>query len=211
MNSYLFEKKTLIQTKEELKKYFKSDNIFLTDGSSLLCSGNITLGENILLNGNVILTEGVTVEQGSNLSNVTLGNENRIRPYSIISNLKAGQCNIFGPFCFIRDEVTVEDNCIIGAHVEIARSLIHSNVKISHHAFIGDATIESSVIVGANVVFCNFDGKVRQNSFISTGVLLGSATLIISPIHVGKNAIIAAGSIINKNVLPEEKVIQKRL
>ena len=210
MNSCLFEKETLIQTKEEVKKYFKSDNVFLNDGATLLCSGNITLGENITFSGNIILTEGVTVEQGSNLSNVTLDIENQIRPYSIISNVKAGKSNIFGPFCFIRDEVTVDDNCIIGAHVEIARSLIHSNVKISHHAFIGDATIESNVIVGANVIFCNFDGIKRQNSFISSGALLGSATLIISPIHVGINAIIAAGSIINKNVLPDEKVIQKR-
>ena len=182
----------------------------MNDGATLLCSGNITLGENITFSGNIILTEGVTVEQGSNLSNVTLDIENQIRPYSIISNVKAGKSNIFGPFCFIRDEVTVDDNCIIGAHVEIARSLIHSNVKISHHAFIGDATIESNVIVGANVIFCNFDGIKRQNSFISSGALLGSATLIISPIHVGINAIIAAGSIINKNVLPDEKVIQKR-
>ena len=210
MSSFLFEKETLIQNKKDLKKYFKSDNIFLADGSILLFSGNITLEDNITFSGNIILREGVTVEHGANLSNVTLGNDNRIRPYSIISNVKAGQSNIFGPFCFIRDEVTVEDNCIIGAHVEIARSLIHSNVKISHHAFIGDATIESNVIVGANVVFCNFDGKERQNSFISSGVLLGSATLIISPVHVGVNAIIAAGSILIKNVLSNEKVIQKR-
>ena len=210
MSSFLFEKETLIQTKKELKKYFKSDNIFLTDGSILLFSGNITLEENITFSGNIILREGVTIEHGANLSNVTLGNDNRIRPYSIISNVKAGQSNIFGPFCFIRDEVTVDNNCIIGAHVEIARSLIHSNVKISHHAFIGDATIEPNVIVGANVVFCNFDGKERQHSFISSGVLLGSATLIISPVHVGVNAIIAAGSILIKNVLPNEKVIQKR-
>ena len=211
MNSFFFKNETLIQTKEEFKRYFKSSNIFLTDGATLSCSGKIALGENITFSGNVILREGVTVEQGSILSNATLGSKNQIRPYSVISNIKAGKSNIFGPFCFLRDEVSVEDNCIIGAHVEIARSLIHSNVKISHHAFIGDATIESSVIVGANVVFCNFDGKERQNSFISNGVLLGSATLIISPIHVGANAIIAAGSILNKNVLPDEKVIQKRL
>ncbi len=51
MNSFLFEKETLIQTKEELKKHFKSDNIFLTNGANLLCSGNITLGENILFSG----------------------------------------------------------------------------------------------------------------------------------------------------------------
>ena len=211
MNSFLFEKETLIHTKEELKNYFKIDNVYLTDGTNLKCSGYIKLGENITFSGNIILTEGVIVEQGSNLSNVSLGNENRIRPYSIISNVKAGKSNIFGPFCFIRDEVTIEDNCIIGAHVEVARSIIYSNVKISHHAFIGDATIESNVIVGANVVFCNFDGKERQTTFISSGVLLGSATLIISPIHVGENAVIAAGSIVNKNVLPDEKVIQKRL
>jgi bifunctional UDP-N-acetylglucosamine pyrophosphorylase/glucosamine-1-phosphate N-acetyltransferase len=210
MNSFLFEKETLIQTKEELIKFFKSDNFFLTDGATLLCSGNIILGENITFSGSVILSEGVIIEQGSNLSNVILGNDNRIRPYSIISNVKAGKSNLFGPFCFVRDEVVIQDNCIIGAHVEIARSKLHSNIKISHQAFIGDATIESNVIVGANVVFCNFDGKNRQNSFISSGVLLGSATLIISPIHIGINAIVAAGSIINKNVLPEEKIIQKR-
>ena len=211
MNSFLFEKETLIHTKEELKNYFKIDNVYLTDGTNLKCSGYITLGENITFSGNIILTEGVIVEQGSNLSNVSLGNENRIRPYSIISNVKAGKSNIFGPFCFIRDVVTIEDNCIIGAHVEVARSIIYSNVKISHHAFIGDATIESNVIVGANVIFCNFDGKERQTTFISSGVLLGSATLIISPIHVGENAVIAAWSIVNKNVLPDEKIIQKRL
>ncbi|NQV78073.1 MAG: hypothetical protein HQ490_06925 [Lutibacter sp.] len=210
MNSFLFEKETLLQCKEDAKTYFKSDNIFLADGTNLFCSGNITLGENIMFSGNVVLNEGVIVEQGSNLSDVTLGSENRIRPYSIISNLKAGKCNIFGPFCFLRDEITVEDDCIIGAHVEITRSSIHSNVKISHHAFIGDTIIESNVIVGANVVFCNFDGLKRQNSFISSGVVLGSASLLISPVHVGINAIVAAGSIINKNVLANEKVIQKR-
>ena len=210
MNSHYFKINTLIKNKSELKLYFKTDNIYLTKDSTLNCIGNISLGENISFSGDIILKDGAIVEQGSNLTNVCLGVDNKIRPYSILNNVNIGEHNIIGPFCFLRENVNIENNCIIGSHVEITRSSISSNVKISHYAFIGDAVIESDVVIGASVIFCNFDGKIKQNSYIAFGVFLGSATLIISPVKIGNNAIIGAGSVITKNILPNEKIIQKR-
>jgi bifunctional UDP-N-acetylglucosamine pyrophosphorylase/glucosamine-1-phosphate N-acetyltransferase len=210
MNSHYFKINTLIKNKSELKFYFKTDNIYLTKDSTLNCIGNISLGENISFSGDIILKDGATIEQGSNLTNVSLGIDNNIRPYSILNSVNIGENNTIGPFCFLRENVNIENNCIIGSHVEITRSSISSNVKISHYAFIGDAIIESDVIIGASVIFCNFDGKFKQNSYIAFGVFLGSATLIISPVKRGQNAIIAAGSVITKNVLSNEKIIQKR-
>jgi bifunctional UDP-N-acetylglucosamine pyrophosphorylase/glucosamine-1-phosphate N-acetyltransferase len=210
MNSHYFKINTLIKNKSELKFYFKTDNIYLTKDSTLNCIGNISLGENISFSGDIILKDGATIEQGSNLTNVSLGIDNNIRPYSILNSVNIGENNTIGPFCFLRENVNIENNCIIGSHVEITRSSISSNVKISHYAFIGDAIIESDVIIGASVIFCNFDGKFKQNSYIAFGVFLGSATLIISPVKIGQNAIIAAGSVITKNVLSNEKIIQKR-
>lgn len=210
MYSYNFEKKTIIRDKSDIRFFFKSENIYLTEKTELICFGFITLSENITFSGIVILNDGVILEQGLNLSDVQLGKNSIVRPFSVLSKVIAGEGNIFGPFCFLRDNICVDDNCIIGAHVEVTRSFIGSNVKISHHAFIGDATIEAKVIVGANVVFCNFDGKQKQNSHICSGVTLGSATLIVSPIHIGENSIIGAGSIITKNILSNQKIIQKR-
>jgi bifunctional UDP-N-acetylglucosamine pyrophosphorylase/glucosamine-1-phosphate N-acetyltransferase len=210
MNNYYFKTITLIKTKSELKFYFKTDNLYITKDSTLTCIGDVSLGENITFSGDVILKNGTIVEQGSNLINVSLGVNNNIRPYSILNNVNIGEYNTIGPFCFLRENVNIENNCIIGAHVEITRSKISSNVKISHYAFIGDAIIESDVIIGASVIFCNSDGKIKQNSYIAFGVFLGSATLIISPVSIGENAIIGAGSVITKNILSNERIIQKR-
>lgn len=115
-----------------------------------------------------------------------------------------------GPFCFLRDGCVVADRCILGAHVEAARSTFASGVRISHRAFVGDAEIGEDAIIGAGVVFCNYDGKGRQPSRIGARVTLGSGVLIVSPISVGDAALIAAGSTITKDVPAGARIIQKR-
>jgi bifunctional UDP-N-acetylglucosamine pyrophosphorylase/glucosamine-1-phosphate N-acetyltransferase len=104
----------------------------------------------------------------------------------------------------------VADDCILGAHVEAARSVFGSGVKISHRAFVGDSTIGDLTVIGAGVVFCNFDGRQRQSTLIGARVTLGSGVLVIPPVSVGNDAIVGAGSVVNKDVPPGVKVIQKR-
>ena len=75
-----------------------------------------------------------------------------------------------GPFLFVRDNNFIENNSIMGAHTEIVRSKISSNVKISHRTFIADANISENVIIGAGVIFCNFNGEKKCISSISKSV-----------------------------------------
>jgi bifunctional UDP-N-acetylglucosamine pyrophosphorylase/glucosamine-1-phosphate N-acetyltransferase len=135
---------------------------------------------------------------------VQLGRNNRVRPYSILSDFTAGDRNLLGPFCFLRDGCVVEDDCILGAHVETARSHFASGVKISHRAFVGDADVGKDVIIGAGVVFCNWDGQGRQ------AAMIGSGSLLVPPLTVGDAAVIAAGSTVTRDVPAGGKIIQKR-
>ena len=96
------------------------------------------------------------------------------------------------------------------AHVEITRSWLGNGVKISHQAFVGDATLRDRVIIGAGVVFCNFDDGIRQSAEIKEDTTVGSGSLIISPVVVGSKVIIGAGSIVNKDIGDNERLIQKR-
>lgn len=210
MYSAVFEKPTRIEDEALLCKLFGTDRLSLEASASVVFEGAITLGSEIVFSGVCHLGGGATVENGCILTNVELGLDNKVRPYSILSNVKAGSRNLFGPFCFIRDACIVGDDCILGSHVESARSVFASGVKISHHAFVGDANIGERTIIGAGVVFCNFDGSTRQAISIGSDVILGSGVLLVAPLSIGNDALIAAGSTITKDVLSGLKVIQRR-
>ena len=49
-------------------------------------------------------------------------------------------------------------------------------------------------------IFCNYDGEKKHRSTLGDQVFVGSNSAIISPIKINDKAIIAAGSVITKNV-----------
>jgi bifunctional UDP-N-acetylglucosamine pyrophosphorylase/glucosamine-1-phosphate N-acetyltransferase len=149
MFSISFKDKTTIDNQKQLNQLFRTDCLFLQEGASIVLSGDIALGPNVIFVGTNRISGPASIEAGSVLTNVDLGRNTVVRCHSIISNLKAGDNNLFGPFCFIRDDCVVENDVILGAHVETARSSFGSGVKISHRAFVGDARIGRNTIIGA--------------------------------------------------------------
>ena len=210
MFSTVFEQPTCINNEMRLRELFGTDRLTLEACASVMFEGSITLGSEIVFSGDCHLGSGASLGNGCILTNVDLGAENKVRPYSILSNVKAGSRNLFGPFCFIRDECIVGDDCILGSHVETARSIFASGVKISHHAFVGDANIGERTIIGAGVVFCNYDGLSRQATWVGSDVILGSGVLLVSPLCIGDNVVVAAGSTVTKDVQSGSKIIQRR-
>lgn len=193
-----------------LQAAFGTDRIGLAEGASLTVDGPIELGTEILFAGDCSLGPNSSVENGSMLTDVRLGEEARVRAYSVLAELEAGHRNLFGPFCFIRDGCQVDSDCILGAHLEATRSRFGSRVKASHRAFIGDATIGSGTIIGCGVIFCNWDGAGHQETQVGEEVMLGSGALIIAPLTIGSGAVIGAGSVITRDVAAGSRIIQKR-
>jgi bifunctional UDP-N-acetylglucosamine pyrophosphorylase/glucosamine-1-phosphate N-acetyltransferase len=204
------EQVTTLRRQKALRELFQTDQLYLADGATLTLGGPIILGANVSFVGDSRLTGPVTIETGCVITNVQLGRDSLVRAYSILADLTAGNRNIFGPFCFIRDNCRAEDDCILGAHVEAARSEFASGVKISHRAFVGDARLGVGTIVGAGVVFCNFDGAARQATTVGDRVTLGSGSLIVPPLTIGEGATIAAGSVVTRSLPAGAKFIQKR-
>tara|TARA_B100000212_G_scaffold57437_1_gene38410 strand:+ start:2024 stop:2674 length:651 start_codon:yes stop_codon:yes gene_type:complete len=194
---------------ESLENEFGIKGINFAENTSILLKGEISFSNNISFSGKNVFSNGTRVFVGAVLENVIFGEDNKIREYSIIKNSNFGKSNILGPFCFIRDNSFIGNNCIVGNQVELTRSRLLNNIKISHQAFIGDATIADDVIVGAGVIFCNHDGNKRHKTLIEKNVLIGSGSIIISPNHIGERAIIAAGSIVTKKIKSGETYLIK--
>lgn len=199
-----------IDSQDALCARFGSDRISLEPGASLNLSGAIVIGAEVTFAGACALGNGTSIGNGSQLTDTVLGAGNRVRPYSILTDVTAGDDNLLGPFCFLRDKCVIGDDCILGAHVEAARSRFGPGVKISHRAFVGDAEVGKRTIIGAGVVFCNWDGQGRQQTTVGADTIIGSGSLLVPPIHVGEGVVIAAGSTVTKNVPAGVKIIQKR-
>jgi bifunctional UDP-N-acetylglucosamine pyrophosphorylase/glucosamine-1-phosphate N-acetyltransferase len=88
----------------------------------------------------------------------------------------------------------------IGNFVEIKKSDIGDGTKASHLTYLGDACVGSNVNIGAGTITCNYDGKNKFETRIETGVFIGSDSQLIAPVTIGKDAYVAAGATITKNV-----------
>ena len=75
-----------------------------------------------------------------------------------------------------------------------------------HLTYLGDATLGDRVNIGAGTVTCNYDGKQKNETHIEDDVKIGSDTMLVAPVRVGRGSVSAAGSVIIEDVPPDTLV-----
>jgi bifunctional UDP-N-acetylglucosamine pyrophosphorylase/glucosamine-1-phosphate N-acetyltransferase len=106
---------------------------------------------------------------------------------------------------------------MVGNFVEMKKSKLGRKSKAMHLTYLGDATIGESTNIGAGTITCNYDGKNKHETVIEDGVKIGSDTMLVAPVRVGRNSVTGAGSVVTKDVPPDTLVagvpaaIKKRL
>ena len=105
-----------------------------------------------------------------------------------------------GVFSHLREGSVISDNVRIGNFVETKNSNIGSGSKVAHLTYVGDATLGKNVNVGCGTVFCNYNGKIKQQTVVGNNVFIGSNSNLGAPLEVNDNSFVAAGSTITNNV-----------
>ena len=181
-------------------------NIFLSDPESfqkdldVKISKNVYIGPNVILKGNTELKEGVRIEGSAFISNSLIGKGTLVKPFTTIEDSSIGSYVQVGPFSNLRPGKTIDNNAKIGNFVEIKKSKIGNKSKVPHLSYIGDTEMGSMVNIGAGTITCNYDGFTKHKTNIDDNVFIGSDTMLIAPIKVGKGSTTAAGSILNSNI-----------
>ena len=139
---------------------------------------------------------------------VKIGKDTVIRPFTFIeSDVCIGERCLIGPFARIRTETKIGNNVEIGNFTEISRSKMGANCFMKHFSYLGDAVVGEDVNIGAGMVTANFDGKEKHTSIIADHAFLGSNSTLISPVKIGKNAVVGAGSVVTRGKrIPDGKV-----
>jgi UDP-2-acetamido-3-amino-2,3-dideoxy-glucuronate N-acetyltransferase len=121
--------------------------------------------------------------------NVSFGKKVVVWHHVVIgSNSKIGDETRIGSFCDIGKDVVIGRNCVIQAHVTISNSC-----KLGNNVFVGPNT---SVL---NDKF-PYSGVITP-SVIKDNVVIGGCVVILPNVTVGEDAVLAAGSVVTKNVL----------
>ena len=180
--------------------------------------GDVEIFPGVMLKGHTKVKRGSVIGTGSILKDAGVEEGCEVKEYSVIekSVLKSG--SVVGPFARIRNDSVIEEGAEIGNFVEVKKSKVGREVKAKHLSYIGDATIGENTNVGAGVVFANYDGKKKHESFVGHNSFIGSNSLIIAPVRIGNWAYVAGGSVVNRDVpdealavsRPELKILEKK-
>jgi bifunctional UDP-N-acetylglucosamine pyrophosphorylase/glucosamine-1-phosphate N-acetyltransferase len=100
----------------------------------------------------------------------------------------------------------LEESAVVGNFVEVKKSRLGKKTKAMHLSYLGDATIGERTNIGAGTVTCNYDGKQKHPTIIEDDVKIGSDTMLVAPVRVGKRSVTAAGSVVTKDV-PEDSLV----
>jgi len=156
---------------------------------TVFLSADTSFGRDVVVEPNVIFGPGVSV-----------GDDVRIRSFSHLDGAEIGRGAIVGPYARLRPGAVLEADVHVGNFVEIKASRLGVGAKASHLTYLGDSDVGAGTNIGAGTITCNYDGFNKFRTKIGAGAFIGSNAALVAPVSIGDGAIVAAGSVVTRDV-----------
>jgi bifunctional UDP-N-acetylglucosamine pyrophosphorylase/glucosamine-1-phosphate N-acetyltransferase len=128
---------------------------------------------------------------------VSIGEGCVIEPFSVIrAAVTIAPFSRVGPFAHVRPGSKLERGVQVGNFVEVKGSRLGTGVRALHLSYLGDADVGPDANIGAGTITANFDGRKKHRTRIGPGAFIGSGTVLVAPVAVGRSARTGAGAIV---------------
>lgn len=134
-----------------------------------------------------------------------------IHPLADVKSIKIGKGTFVWQFAIILQGAQIGENCNINCHTFIENNIIIGDrVTVKSGVYLWDGIeIEDDVFIGPNVTFTN-DKYPRSKNYpkqfqsikICNSASIGANATILGGVEIGKFALVAAGSVVTKNIPP---------
>jgi len=177
--------------------------------------------ETCVIDSDVEVGPDTVIEPSVQLRGSTrVGSDTRIGSYSVILSCEIGDevlvqtgCVLehsvirarasLGPYSHLRPGCEVCEDAHIGNFVELKKTRVGKGSKANHLTYLGDTEVGDKVNVGAGTITCNYDGVSKHKTIIEDGVFVGSDSILIAPVRIGKGAYVAAATTVTEDVPPD--------
>ncbi len=150
--------------------------------------------------GRTTIGEDCRIRSYSVLENVELGNGVLVRNGCILADSRIESGALIGPYSHIRPGSEIGEGAHVGNFVETKKAKLGKGAKANHLTYLGDTDIGAGTNVGAGTITCNYDGVNKFMTLIGSNAFIGSNSTLVAPLSIGDNAYIAAGSSITEDV-----------
>ncbi len=174
---------------QRLRARHMAAGVTLIDPTTVYFSADTVIGRDTVIEPSVVFGPGVRVGEGV-----------EIRAMSHIVGAIIGDGAIVGPFARLRPGTELGAHVHVGNFVELKAARMGEGSKANHLSYIGDAVVGRAVNIGAGTITCNYDGFLKHETRIEDGAFIGSNAALVAPVIIGADAIVAAGSVITRNV-----------
>ncbi len=169
------------------------DGVTLVAPETVFFAHDTALERDVTIEPNVVFGPGVTVAEGA-----------VIHAFSHLEGAQVGPKVSVGPYARLRPGAVLAEKAKVGNFVEIKNATLGKGAKVNHLSYVGDATVGVEVNIGAGTITCNYDGYFKHQTVIGDGAFIGSNSALIAPVRIGRDAIVAAGSAVSRDVADGE-------
>jgi len=191
--------------RDRINEKHLANGVTLLDPDTIYIDADVRIGPDTVihpmtfLSGSTRIGAGCEIGPDTRIADSTVGKDARVS-FSVVQGSKIGPRAEVGPYTHVRPGTTLRADAKAGAFVEVKASEIGQGAKVPHLAYVGDATVGRRANIGAGTVTVNYDGYAKHRTRIGDDARVGSDTMLVAPVKVGKGAVTGAGSVITSDV-----------
>lgn len=181
--------------------------VTIIDPTATYIEPDVTIGQDTILypqtylRGKAVIGKNCVLGPNTIIENTTMGDGCVVLASVLEKSVLEDEVQV-GPYSHLRPNVHLGRGVHLGNFGEVKNSTLAAGVKMGHFSYVGDAEIGENVNVSAGVITCNYDGCQKNKTIIEANAFIGSDTMLVAPVTIGKGALTAAGSVVTHDVAP---------
>ncbi len=186
----------------------------VTDPSSTYVDAGVevqpdaTLLPGVMLHGTTTIAAGAVVGPYSRLTDTVVA-EGATVAFTVATSADIGPSATVGPYTHLRPGTVLRAGSKAGGFVEMKNATIGEGSKVPHLSYVGDAELGEGVNFGAGSITVNYDGYRKHSTTIGDGAFIGSDTMLVAPVDIGRGAFVGAGSTITDDVPADALAVER--
>lgn len=193
------------------------EGVSILNPTSTMISPEVRIGRDTVIYPGCYLAGDIRIGEGCRigphttmLGQVTVGDRAEV-VQSHLRDSRVAEASFIGPFAHLRDGADIGRHVKIGNFVEVKNASIGEDSFASHLAYVGDATVGRDVNLGAGSITANFDAVrgTKHRTVVEDKAKVGSNAVLVAPVTVHEGALVAAGSVITRDVSPYDLAIAR--
>lgn len=191
--------------RRRVAEHWMAEGVTIVDPTTTYIDATVSIASDVVLQpftfleGETSVAEGCVVGPQARIAESRL-EEDATVSFSVVVGATIGPGATVGPFASIRPGTTLQRGVKVGTFVETKQTTIGEGSKVNHLAYLGDADIGADVNVGAGTITCNWDGRSKHPTAIEDEAYIGSDTMLVAPVKIGRRAATGAGAVVRQDV-----------